>query len=73
MTPQTPATAEIEKWLRIRVLFFTNFWLRIRVRQKTPESCWSRRRNSGSMVTSTGNTPEVAGVTFSDSTPVRKF
>jgi len=25
MTTQTPATAEIEEWLRIR--FFTNFWL----------------------------------------------
>jgi len=26
MITQTPATSEIENWLRIR--FFTNFWLR---------------------------------------------
>ena len=35
MTTQTPATAEIEKWLRIRVRFFTKFWLRIRAERKT--------------------------------------
>jgi len=41
MTTQTPATIEIEKWLRIRVRFFPKFWLRIRVRKKCriqPES-----------------------------------
>jgi len=30
MTAPTPAAAEMEKWLRIRVRFFTNFWLRVR-------------------------------------------
>jgi len=50
MTTQTPATAKIEKWLRIRVRFFTNFWLR--VRKKSAESCRSRLRHSGSMATS---------------------
>ena len=42
--PHTPATAEMEKWLRVR--FFTNFWLRvrIRVRKKNAESCRSRLR-----------------------------
>ena len=35
-------TAEIEKWFRIRVRFFPNFWLRIRVRKKNAESCRSR-------------------------------
>jgi len=38
MTTQTPATAEIEKWLRIWVLFFKKFCLRIRVRKKSAES-----------------------------------
>ena len=28
MTAQTPAIAEMEKWFRIWVRFFTNFWLR---------------------------------------------
>jgi len=37
MTTQTPATAEIDKWLRVQ--FFTNVWLRIRVRKKNAESC----------------------------------
>ena len=50
MTEQTPATAEIEKWLRFRVRFFTNFWLW--VRKKNPESCRSRLRYSGSGPTS---------------------
>jgi len=36
MTTQTPATAEIEKWLRIRVCFFTNFLLRIRKKTWNP-------------------------------------
>jgi len=35
MTTQTPPTAEIEKWLRIRVRFFAKFWLRIRMRKTT--------------------------------------
>jgi len=43
MTAQTPAAAEIEKWLQIRFRFFPNFWLRIRIRfrKKKAESCWS--------------------------------
>jgi len=46
MTAQTPATAEMEGWLRIRIRFFTKFWLwaRIRVLKKNAESCWSRLR-----------------------------
>jgi len=36
MTTQTPATAEIEKWLRIRVCFLTNFLLRIRKKTWNP-------------------------------------
>jgi len=44
MATQIPTAAEIEMWLRIRVLFFTNFWLRIRVRKKNAESCRSRLR-----------------------------
>ena len=39
MTTQTPANAEMEKWLRIRVRFFTNFWLRMGVRTKNADSC----------------------------------
>ena len=41
MTAQSPATAETEKWLRIRFPFFTNFWLRARIRhrKKNAESC----------------------------------
>jgi len=42
MTAQSPATAEMEKWLRVRVRFFTNFWLRIRIWKKNEESCRSR-------------------------------
>ena len=34
MTAQTRATAEMEKWLRFRVRFFTNFWLRGRIRSE---------------------------------------
>ena len=54
MTTQTPATAEIEKWLRSRVRFFPNFWLRfwIRFRKKNPESSRSRLPHSGSGPTS---------------------
>jgi len=44
MTTQTPA--EVEKWLRIRVWFFPNFWLR--VRKKNTEFSRSRLRLSGS-------------------------
>jgi len=36
MTTQTPASAEIEKWLRIR--FATNFWLRVRKKNTEPGS-----------------------------------
>ena len=45
MTTQTPATVEIEKWLRVS--FFTNFWLRdqIRVRKENAGSCWSHSGN----------------------------
>jgi len=51
MTTQTPVTYEIEKWLRIR--FFTNFWLRVRiqVQTKNAESCRSRLRSSESGAT----------------------
>jgi len=45
MTKQTPVTAEIEKWLRDRVRFFPNFWLR--VRKKNSESCRNWLRYSG--------------------------
>jgi len=53
MTQSTP-TAKIEKRLRIRVRFFTNFWHRvwIRVRKKNAESCRSRIRHSGPGATS---------------------
>jgi len=56
MTTQTPATAKMEKWLRIRFRFFTNFWhrVRIRLRKKNTESCRSRLRHSESGPTSTG-------------------
>ena len=56
---QTPAAAEFEKWLRVR--FFTNFWLRIRVRKKNAEFFWSRLRYSGSGPTS-GGSPREGGV-----------
>jgi len=49
-TRQTPDAAENEKLLRIRVQFFTNFWLR--VRKKNAESCRSRPRHSRSAATS---------------------
>ena len=54
MTAQTPAPAEMEKWLRTWVRFFPSFWLRlrIRVRKKNPGSCWSWIRLSGSVPTS---------------------
>ena len=32
MTTKTPVTAETEKWLLIRLRFFTKFWLRVRIR-----------------------------------------
>jgi len=46
MTTQTPSTAEIEKWLWIRVQFFSKFWLGfwIWVRKENAESCRSRLR-----------------------------
>ena len=43
MTTQTPATAEIEKWLQIWVLFFNKLWLRIRVRKKSGEPAHRNR------------------------------
>jgi len=52
MTKQAPATAEIEKWLQIRVRFFLNIWHRIRVRKKNAESCLSRLQYAGSDPTS---------------------
>ena len=52
MTTQTPATAEMEKWLCIWFPFFTDFWLRIRVRKKNAESRRSPLRQSGSGPTS---------------------
>jgi len=50
MTTLTPATVEIQKWLRILVRFFANFLLRVRFRvgRKNAESCRSRLRLSGS-------------------------
>jgi len=42
MTTQTPATAEIEKWLWIRVRLFPNFWLRVWKKTQNPA-----RVNSG--------------------------
>jgi len=38
MITQTPATAEMEKWLQIRTPFFPNFLLHIPVRKKNAES-----------------------------------
>ena len=38
MTTQTPATAEIENWLRFPVRFFKKSLLRIQVRKKNAES-----------------------------------
>jgi len=54
MTTQTPATAEIQKWLQVRVRFFLNFWLQLWfcVREKNAESCQSWLRYSGSSRTS---------------------
>ena len=48
ITTKTPATAELEKRLRIR--FFKKFWLR--VWKKKAESCRRRLRPCGSMATS---------------------
>jgi len=48
MAAQSPATAEMEKWHRIRARFFTNFLLRILVRKKNAESCRSLLRHFGS-------------------------
>jgi len=48
MTAQTPAAAEMEKWLRVR--FFSNFWLR--VRKKNSESWRSRFCHTGSVANS---------------------
>jgi len=36
VTTQTPAFAEMEKWHRIRVRFFTNFWLRAEKKTQNP-------------------------------------
>ena len=47
MTTQTPATAEIEKWLWVRL--FTDFWLPVRIRKKNAESCRIRLRHSGAI------------------------
>jgi len=55
MTTQTPATAEIENWLQIRVRIFPNFRLRIRVRKKNAESYRSRLRHSESRPTTVLN------------------
>ena len=52
MATQTPVTAEIEKWLRIRVRFYRSFWLRIGIRKKNAESCRSRLEPCASMATS---------------------
>ena len=50
--------AENKKRLRIRVWFFTNFWLQIRVR-KNAQSFRSRLRHSGSVATSAAPTLEM--------------
>jgi len=50
-TTQTPA-AENEKWLRIQVRFFRNFWLRRRVWKQNAGSFRSRLRHSESVATS---------------------
>jgi len=47
MIRQTPAAAEIEKWLRILVRVFTNLLLRIRIRKKNARCCRSRLRIHG--------------------------
>jgi len=57
MTTQTPATAEIEKWLRVR--FFPKFWLRIRVRKKNAESGRSRLWWTGSGPTSVSDATQM--------------
>jgi len=41
MTTQTTATAEIERWLRIRVCFFTNFLL-LRQRRRVLIRCQAK-------------------------------
>jgi len=50
MATQTRATADIEKWLRIWVRFFPNFWLQ--VRKKNAESRQSRLRCQAKFLTS---------------------
>jgi len=54
MTAQTRATAEMEKWLWIRVRFFTNFWLRYgsRSERKTQNPSGVDSGNTGSGPTS---------------------
>ena len=42
----------MEKWPKIRVRFFTNFWLWIRIRKKKAESSRSQLRKTGSSPTS---------------------
>jgi len=34
MTAQTPVATKMEKWLRIRVRFLTNCWLRVWIRSE---------------------------------------
>jgi len=49
MATQTPATAEIETWLRIR--FFTNFWIRVRKKNAEFESGSERKTRKNAEVT----------------------
>jgi len=60
MTTQTLATAEIEKWLRIRVQFFKHLWLWIR--NKNTESCRIRLQHSGSVTTSGSRVENIPGL-----------
>jgi len=59
-TAQTPATAELEKWLRIRVRFFTNFWLWVRTRSER------KTQNAGGV---DSGTPGPVSSEISDFTP----
>jgi len=58
MTTQTPATAEIEKWLRVR--FSQIYGLGIRVRKKNAESCRRWLRHAGSMTPLFTSLPEMS-------------
>jgi len=48
MTAQTPATAEMKQWLRIRVRFFPSFWLQVRKKNAESRRSWLWLAGSGS-------------------------